>query len=113
MFMRSGILIELLALIALMSGIPVPVSATVALVAATPTSAIAIYRLLRSDKSGGGVLDVVFLFFTWTMLPCLLLLHATDRESEAVVRLIAWTRVFAAVSIWSLLNRWHRDATEE
>ncbi len=106
MMMRFGLLIELLAIIALVLGVPVPVSATVALIAATPTTAVALFRLLKSDRGGGGPVDVAFLFFTWAMLPCLVALYATGGVSETAFRFIVTIRVFAAASIWALLNRW-------
>jgi len=112
--MRFGVLIELLAIIALMLGVPVPISATVALIAATPTTGVALFRLLNSDRSGGTLIDVAFLFFTWAMLPCLVALYATDGVSETTFRFIVTVRVAAAFNIWTLSNRWsHSEAGKE
>ena len=97
---RVGVLIELLAIIALVVGVPIPIAGTVALIAATPTSAVAILRTLKTDMTAIGVIDVAFYFFTWTSLPCLLALHATDGVGENVFRLIIAARVFATVSLW-------------
>jgi len=109
--MRFGVLVELLAIIALMLGVPVPISATVALAAATPTTAVALFRLLKSDRSGGSVVDVAFLFFTWALLPCLIALYATDGVSETVFRFVVTVRVFAAANIWAMLNQSHHSVT--
>jgi len=106
---RIGLLVELLAIVALIAEIPVAIAGTVALIAATPTSAYTIYRILRTDKSATGVLEVVFLFLTWTMLPCMLLLHATDGVGENVFRFFVAVRIFAAASIWRHLRQWQRS----
>lgn len=113
MMMRSGVLIELLAIIALMAGVPVPVSATVALLAATPTSAVVIYGLLKSDRSGGSLVDVAFHFFTWAMLACLLAMYAADGIGEANFRFIVSVRVATAADTWRLLRRWHQSEIEK
>lgn len=102
---RLGLLAELLAIIALIAGIPVLVAGTVALIAATPTSAAVIYRILRTDKTGMGVLNVLFFFFTWAMIPCLLLLHVTNGVDENVFRFVVAVRIFAAVSAWDVQRK--------
>lgn len=107
---RIGLFVEVLAIAALIAGIPVVFAAMIALIAATPTSAYTIYRIFRTDKSGTGVVDVVFLFLTWTMLPCMLLLHATDGVGENVFRLMVAVRVFSVVSIWRHLRQWQRSS---
>ena len=114
MMMRLGVLVELLAIVALMLGVPVPISASVALLAATPTTAVTLFRLLKSDKSGGSLVDVAFLFFTWAMLPCLVALYATDGVSETTFRFIVAIRVAAAFNIWTISNKWsHTVANKE
>ena len=107
---RVCVLAELLAIIALIAGIPVTVACTVAIIAATPATAVAIYRILKNDKSGAGFVDVdiVVLFLTWTMLPCLLLLHATAGVDENVFRFVVAARTFAAASIWRHTSEWHK-----
>lgn len=112
--MRLGVFVELVAIIAVMGGVPVPISGTVALLAATPVSAIVIYRLLKLDRSGGSLVDVVFHFFTWAMLPCLLAMYATDGVGEANFRFIVATRLAAAADTWRLLRRWNKaEAAQE
>lgn len=105
------LLVELLAILALILGMPVPVAATVALFAATPATAITIWSLLKTDKSLHGVLDIVFLFSTWGLLPCLLVLHAKDGVGENMFRFMVASRIFAVVSIWRIRPRWKQDST--
>ena len=63
--------IELLAIIALIAGVPVPIAGTVALIAATPTTAIALRRIFKIKMTAMDAVDIAFLFFTWALLPCL------------------------------------------
>jgi hypothetical protein len=104
--MRFGVPIELLAIIALIVGVPIPIAGTVALIAATLTSSVAILRILKTDNMAIGVIDVVFYFFTWTLIPCMLVQYATDGVSENLFRLVIAARVFAAVSLWRLSMQW-------
>jgi hypothetical protein len=106
--MRFGVLIELLATIALIVGVPIPIAGTVALIAATLTSAVAILRKLKTDNTLIGVIDVVFYFFTWTLIPCMLVQYATNGVSENLFRFLIAARVFAAASLWSLSMQWQR-----
>ena len=106
--MVLGVLVELLAIIALVAGVPVPVAGAVALIAATPTSAVAIYRTLKADHTAIGVVNVAFLFFTWSLLPCLLVMYATDGVGENVFRFIVTVRIFAAVVIWRQSCDWDK-----
>jgi hypothetical protein len=108
--MHLGVLVELLAIIALIAGIPVPIAGTVALIAATPTSAVAILRTLKTDKTANGVVDTAFLFFTWSLLPCLLVRYATGGVGENVFRFTIAARIFAVVSIWRLSSRWKQSS---
>jgi hypothetical protein len=94
--------VELLAIMALIVGVPVPVAATVALLAATPATAITIWSLLNAEQSLHGVVDILFLFITWALLPCLLALHGTYGVDGNLFRLIVVSRIFAAITI---LNR--------
>lgn len=103
--MYLGVLIELLAIIALIAGIPVPVAGTVALIAATPTSAVAILRILKSKKTASSAVDIAFLFLTWTLLLCLLLQYATVGVGENVFRFTIAARLFAAASLWRLSSK--------
>ncbi len=100
-----SVLVELTAIVALIVGVPLPLAGTVALLAATPATAVLIRRILKTDKTVSGVVDLAFLFCSWTSLPCLLVLHATDGVGENVFRLIVAVRVFAAVSIWRLYSQ--------
>ena len=110
--MRLGVLVELLAIIALIAGVPVALAGTVALIAATPTSAVAIYRTLKTERTAIGAVDVAFLFFTWAMIPCLLLQHATGGVGENVFRFIVSIRIVAAVSIWRHSSEWHKRSND-
>ncbi|WP_182865591.1 hypothetical protein [Stieleria mannarensis] len=112
MTMRFGLLVELSAIIALIAGVPVPIAGTAALIAATPTSAIAIFRIAKSEKTASGAVDMAFLFLTWGMLPCLLVRCATDGVGENVFRFIIAARVFAVASIWRHASRWDRSNDE-
>lgn len=103
---QLGLSVELLAIIALIAGVPVPIAGTVALIAATPTSAVAILRIWRTSKSILGVIDLAFLFFAWALLPCLLVRYATDGVGENMARFTIAARVFAAASIWKLSSQW-------
>ena len=94
------VLVEVLAIVGLIVGVPVAVAGTAALLAATPASAVAIWRILKTDRTLNEVVDAGFFLFTWTSLPCLLALHATDGVGENVFRFIIAARVFAAVSLW-------------
>jgi hypothetical protein len=107
------VLVELLAIVALIVGVPVPAAGTTALLAATPASAVTIWRTLKTDKTFNGVVDTAFYFSTWTSLPCLLALHATDGVGENVFRLIIAARVFAAVSLWKHAALWKKSAMSD
>lgn len=105
------VLVELLAIAALIVGVPVPVAGTLALLAATPATAVALWRILKSDRTFNGVVDSAFYLFTWTLLPCLLALYATDGVGENVFRLIVAARVFAAVCIWRFCSQSRQTST--
>jgi len=107
------VLVELLAVVALIVGVPVPVAGTAALLAATPATAVAIWRILKTDKTFTGVVDTAFLFFTWTALPCLLAMHARDGVGENVFRFIIAARVFAGVSLWRHSSHWNKSTTSD
>ncbi len=106
-----GVLLELLAIIALIAGVPIPIAGTLALVAATPTSAVAILRILKTDKTALGMVNAVFLISTWIILPCLLVQYATDGVGENVFRFTIAARIFAAATIWRLSSRWKQSST--
>ncbi len=108
--MQLCLLVELLAIIALIAGVPIPIAGTVALIAATPTSAISIIRILKSGMTASAAIDIGFLFFAWIMLPCLLVQNATDGVGENVFRFIVAARVFAAASIWRHLSQRRADS---
>lgn len=105
------VLLEIVAIVALILGVPVPVAGTAALLTATPASAMAIWRSIKTDRTSTGFVDLAFFFFTWALLPCLLALHATDGVGENVFRLIITARVFAAVSIWRRCSPWKQSST--
>ena len=109
--MNLCVLVELAAIVALIVGVPVPLAGMVALLAATPATAVVIWRILKTDKTVSGVVDVAFLFFSWASLPCLLALHARGGVGENVFRLIVALRVFAAVSIRRLCLQWTQKLT--
>jgi hypothetical protein len=106
---RVGVLIELLAIIAMIIGAPIPVAGMVALIAATPTTAVAIFRTWKTDKTVNGVIELVFYFFTWIALPCLLARYATDGVGENLFRFTIAARIFAAVCIWRLSSPWKQS----
>ena len=109
---QLGLIVELLAILALIVGVPVPIAGTVALIAATPTTAIAILRILKINLTASDAVDIAFLFFTWVLLPCLLVLHAKDGVGENVFRFIIAARFFAAASIWRLSLQWKRVSAD-
>ncbi len=109
--MHLGVFVELLAIIALIADVPIPIAGTVALVAATPTSAVAILRILKTEKTALEVVNAVFLFSTWLMLPCLLVQYATDDAGDNVFRFTVAVRIFAAATIWRLSSRWNQRST--
>ena len=100
--MHVGVLIEVLAIISLTAGVPIPIAGTIAWISAMPTSAVAILRILKSDQTVVGAIDIAFLFFTWTLLPCLLLRYATDGVGENVFLITIAARLSAAVNLWRL-----------
>ena len=110
MIIRLGVLAELLAIIALIVGVSIPIAGTLALIAATPTSAIAIFKILKSDKTASGAIETAFLFLTWILLPCMLMQYANEGIGENVFRFIIAARVFAGASIWKHSSQWKRSS---
>ena len=51
--MRVGVLLELLAIIAMIVGAPIPIAGTAALIAATPATAVAIFRTRKTNAEMG------------------------------------------------------------
>ena len=109
--MHVGVAIEVLAIIALVAGISALFAATVALIAATPTTAVAIRRILKINMSVTDAVDVAFLFLTWAMLPCLLVWYATDNIDENAFWFTIAARVFAVATIWRLSSRWEQRSS--